>query len=372
MSPVRYVSMLAGKREGSRFQLRLELVRYSQAQGIREAARAFRCSRNTVRRWLRRYAEQGVKALKERSRAPNKIPHKTSAYLEERVIEARQWAPCYGAARLKRMFFLRPSVGAIARILRQRGLTRKPRRRYQKKRDLREVKAKYQALSHHQMDTKHLYDIPRYWPQMKRLRLPRYQFTIRDTKSGALLLAFAYEASVKCALMAAERYLNQLARYGIKPAELTFQTDAGAEFSGTMRKRADRGFTYKLEEVYGARHRLIPPGCPNANADVESSHALIEAEFYDLEDFTGPEDFLVKATAYQNYFNFLRPNSYKGNKTPWEITQQERPGLPPRVLLLPPVILDESFRHNDQEPKIDRVGQHVPVDPAFLKIVACQ
>lgn len=136
---------------------------------------------------------------------------------------------------------MKPSVGAIARILRQRGLTRKPRRRYQKKRDLREVKAKYQALSHHQMDTKRLYDIPRYWPQMKRFKLPRYQFTIRDTKSGALLLAFAHEASVKCALMAAERYLNQLARYGIKPAELTFQTDCGPEFSGAMRKRADRG-----------------------------------------------------------------------------------------------------------------------------------
>lgn len=290
--------------------MRLEVARYAQGRGVREAARAFRCSRNTVRRWLRRYGQEG---LKEQSRAPKRIRHKTSAYLEERVIEARERAPCYGAARLKRMFLLKPSVGAIARILRQRGLTRRVRRKYQKKRDLREVKARYRALSHHQMDTKHLYDIPRYWPQMKRSKLPRYQYTIRDTKSGALLLAYAGECSVKCALMAAERYLSQLANYGIKPAELTFQTDCGAEFSGTVRRKSDRGFTYKVEQVYGAKHQLIPPGCANANADVESSHALIEAEFYDLEDFSGPEEFIQKATAYQNYFNFFRPNSYKGS-----------------------------------------------------------
>ena len=79
MSPVRYLSMLAGKGEEGRFQLRLELVRYAQGQGIREAARAFRCSRNTVRVWLRRYGQEGARGLKERSRAPGRIPHKTSA-----------------------------------------------------------------------------------------------------------------------------------------------------------------------------------------------------------------------------------------------------------------------------------------------------
>ncbi len=42
---------------------------------------------------------------------------------------------------------------------------------------------------------------------------------------------------MKCALMAVERYLRQLASYGIKPAEVTIQTDCGTEFSGTMRRK---------------------------------------------------------------------------------------------------------------------------------------
>lgn len=170
---------------------------------------------------------------------------------------------------------------------------------------------------------------------------------------------------MKCAEMAAERHLDHLKSYGIEPADIIFQTDAGTEFSGTVRKKAERGFTYKVEEVYGAKHCFIPPGCSNANADVESSHALIEQEFYDIEDFTGIKDFLNKATVYQNYFNFVRPNSYKGGKTPWQIIQKERPGLSPRVLFLPPIMLDDTFR----EPyyKDHRVGQYVPVVPVKIQ-----
>lgn len=32
------------------------------------------------------------------------------------------------------------------------------------KQDLRDIKAKYQSLTHHQEDVKRLYDIPYYWP----------------------------------------------------------------------------------------------------------------------------------------------------------------------------------------------------------------
>lgn len=49
MSPLTYRSAIRGKVEESRFALRLELVRYAQEEGIREAARTFGCSRNTVR-----------------------------------------------------------------------------------------------------------------------------------------------------------------------------------------------------------------------------------------------------------------------------------------------------------------------------------
>jgi len=123
-----------------------------------------------------------------------------------------------------------------------------------------------------------------------------------DTKSGALVLAYAHECSVKGAERAVGRYLDHLRAHGIESEEVIVQTDRGAEFSGTRRK-LDGGFPYHVEQVYGATHWFIPPRLSNVNADVESSHALIEHEFYDLERFRDREDFLSKASMYQYYFN---------------------------------------------------------------------
>ncbi len=41
----------------------------------------------------------------------------------------------------------------------------------------------------------------------------------------------------------------------------------------------------------------------NANADVESIHATIEQELFDLEYFKDKKDFLEKLQSYQNYYS---------------------------------------------------------------------
>ncbi len=88
------------------FDLRYRLVQAALQHGIRSTARAFRCSRNTVRTWLRRYLEQGKAGLKERSRAPKHIPQKTPAEVEQRTLEARDRIPCFGPRRPKQEFDL--------------------------------------------------------------------------------------------------------------------------------------------------------------------------------------------------------------------------------------------------------------------------
>lgn len=54
MNPPSYANTMEGKDEEARFHHRLRLVPRAQAYGIRATAEAFRCSRNTVRLWLRR------------------------------------------------------------------------------------------------------------------------------------------------------------------------------------------------------------------------------------------------------------------------------------------------------------------------------
>ena len=120
-----------------------------------------------------------------------------------------------------------------------------------------------------------------------------------------------------------------LAERGLDPGTVTVQTDRGGEFSGGKRKKHDQGFVHSVRKRSGARHVFTPPRWPNANADVEAVHRLIEEEFFDLEGFSGRADFLRKVTLYQHYFNFARPNSYKADRTPWEVVSQDLPDARP-------------------------------------------
>jgi hypothetical protein len=243
---------------------------------------------------------------------------------------------------------LAPSQNAIDRILREAGLTKRRRKKREKQADLREVKAQYRALTHLQMDVKYLNDIAHYWPQMEALGLPKFEYTIRDTKSGALFLGFGHKLSVTYASLLIRRCLTHLERCGIEPGRVTVQTDRGSEFSGGQKKKRDFGFIHTVERVCGAEQVFTPPRWPNANADVEAVHRLIEEELFDLEVFADTEDFLRKATVYQHFFNYARTNSYKGRKTPWDIVQKDHPGIRPEILALPPVLLESEFERAQQ------------------------
>jgi transposase-like protein len=359
---LRYCDMMRSKNHS--FDLRLSLVKHARTRGIRAAARAFGCARNTVRTWVRRFERGGKSALTERSRAPKHCPHKTSPVEQKRVLAARARLPCAGPRRLKDLFGLRASEGAIARILRTRGLTRRRRTKRQKKNDLRAVKARYKPFERLQADTKPLYDIAAYWPQMRAHGLPRYQYSVRDVKSGALFVDYADELSTTYATMASERLVAHLRAHGVAMDTLVLSTDNGSEYGGTERRERQRGFHRRLEQC-GVTHRFLPPATPNAHADVESSHALIEHELFDLETYRDRREFFAKVRTYQRWFNFARPNYSKGGKTPAQILDEA--GLDPRLLLLDALDLDQHLRTLSHPPRArPGVGQYVPALPVFF------
>jgi transposase len=297
------------------FGLRRELVVYAQAQGIHAASRKFGCARNTVRLWLRRFLAAGNEALMDRSRRPHRQPRKCSQKAEEAVIAARKRAPCFGARRLVEYFELPVGKGAAHRVLRDRGLLRVRQKKHRRKADLRRIKANHPPLRRWQMDTKYLDDIPHYWPQMKAQCLPRFQYTLRDEGTGAVFLAYASELSKTYATLASSRLVEHLRRFGIPLNEVEVRTDLGIEFDGDTRRYRPDGFHGSLINA-GVRHRFNPPARPNANADVESFHATVEAEFFDLESFRGEDHFLASIATYQTWFNFGRKNRSRFNQTP--------------------------------------------------------
>ncbi len=71
-----YQDMINSKNH--KFDLRIHLVRFALDHSLHAAARQYQCSRNTVRKWLRRYQSEGLPGLEDKSRAPKSCPHKTT------------------------------------------------------------------------------------------------------------------------------------------------------------------------------------------------------------------------------------------------------------------------------------------------------
>lgn len=321
MERTSYSTYFIGKGKEYSFEFKLDAVFAAQEIGIKPTSRKFKVAPNTVRAWLRKFKAHGKKGLEDCRKGPNFIPNKISKEEEEQIISIRKRSPCFGPLRIKHFYpFIRCSLGAIQRVIRSHGLTKKRKRVYQKRRDLREVKAKRASMTHLQMDVKHLRDIPNYWEQMDVLNLPKYQYTIRDTKSGMLYLGFSNELSELNARTMVDYVLSKITPFiKLEHQQIIIQTDNGSEFSGLARKIETAPFRQMIEKIHKAKHVYIRPGHCNAQADVESSHELIETEFYDLAKFANRENFLSQVESYRLYFNLRRPNFYKGKKTPAEI-----------------------------------------------------
>jgi transposase len=218
-APVPYFDVV--RQMPNAFNYRLRLVMHAREHGIKAAARAFRTTVPTVRKWVRRYQAQRLKGLQELSRAPHSCPHKIGGELAQRVVELRRQLPTFGARRLQREWELPLGHLAIERILREHGLIRPRRRKYQKKQDLAALKATWALFQQISADTKDLDDIPHYWPQMKAHGLPVIQYTAREVRSGLQFLAYASRRSAQASTLFAQRIQVHLQRCGVNLRDLT-------------------------------------------------------------------------------------------------------------------------------------------------------
>jgi transposase len=353
-------------REMSRYNLRFYLVRKALKTSITEAARSYGTTRKTVRKWVRRYERDGLRGLKDRSRAPHCIPHKMGEEDEDRIVELRKRHRSWGARRLKERYGLTGSYTAIHRVIRQHGLVRKKRRRWRKRKDLSRLKQQMGLFERSQVDTKDLSDIYQYWPYMRSLGLPRYQYTLRELSTGAAFYAYANNNTSTNASLFARYVVAHLREYGIDPTQMRWQTDNGSEYIGKSMKRINRQSAFeKVLSEQGITHGRIPPRASYLQGDVETFHRICEDELYDIENYDNGVQFYGKAYAYQLYFNHVRKNRYRGNKSPFDILKERFSEAQEGIFNLPPINLEMLFDlyYNTQG------GYHVP-KPAPVKLVS--
>jgi hypothetical protein len=297
-----------------KFAVRYQMVMSALSKGIRPTMRDFRCSRNTVRLWLRRYQSRvwpdWKSAPAPRTTSPTKPRPRSSSRSSRLATPSPALAP--GASSATSICPARPGPSPASSSNPDAASAAKspvPRAR-----SLAAEKLSWPAFGLLQVDVKDLSDLPGY-RELIPFGLPRYQFTARIVPEGGIWLAFSAVNDSTYALLFGDRLLAHLAACGVKLEELTVQTDNGSEFGGAWnRRRTPPAFTRLVEQKYRCRqHRFNPPHRSTYNSDVEAVHGLMEQEFYHLEPFRGDlQSFLNLAWTYQLWFNYLRENSAKG------------------------------------------------------------
>jgi hypothetical protein len=77
-----------------RYQAVLEVLQ--QASSVTEVAVRFGVTRQTVHRWLRKYAAEGIAGLVDGSARPLSCPHQMPPEIEARIVELRRLNPGWG------------------------------------------------------------------------------------------------------------------------------------------------------------------------------------------------------------------------------------------------------------------------------------
>ncbi len=322
--------------------LRYRMVLSVEKYGIKATARAFRCSRTTVRKWHRRWREQGYRGLEARSRRPHHSPNATPPEERAALVKLREKYKRLGADAIRVLEGLTRSARTIRKVWREAGVSsRKRRKKHKTKQNLREEKRKWRLFQQIDEDTKNLDDIPEYYSQMMKLGLPRFQYTARDVTTGLLYMGFAQERSLTNAELFAAYLNKKLTECGVDLSRTTRQTDNGSEYIGHPLAKEPSAYTITVESIAGQIHQTIPPAAHTFQSDVETVHNLVEVEFYEIENFEDRDDFLDKAYTYQLFFNLMRPNSYKENKTPWQLAVDKQPKLSKKVAMIPPVFIED-------------------------------
>jgi transposase len=319
------------------------MVQYALKNGIKPAARVFHTSPIVVRKWLKRFKETGYEGLLDLSHKPHHSPRETPQNIKDHIVKLKKKYHRLGAKQVKTLEGLKQAPKTIRKFWKEAGVaSRKRRKKHVTKQNLREVKKQFYLFQQSCEDTKDLIDIPEYWTQMKKLNLPTVQYTRREVSCGILFLGFANERSLIHATLFAAYINYQLKKYKALPKDLSTycQTDNGSEFCGSWNAKEPSAYTNMVESIPGQIHTTIFPGAHRMQADVETVHGLMETEFYEIETFTGRTDFFNKANTYQLFFNLERPNTYKEDKTPWQLAQEKKPDLDKRLLMTAVVDLD--------------------------------
>jgi transposase InsO family protein len=263
-------------------------------------------TRQTVHRWLRRYAAIGLAGLADHSSRPASCPHQMSAETEVRLLELRDEHPSWGPRTLRHQLGREgviplPGRSSIYRCLVRHGLI-DPKKRRRRREDYRRWE-RSRSMELWQMDV------------MGGVKLngggELKIITGIDDHSrfcvSALLVPRATARPVCEALALALR------RHGVPEQILT---DNGKVFSSRFGPGRGEVLFDRICRENGVRHLLTAPHSPTTTGKVERFHKTIRAEFLAGRVFVSLDEAQQALDAWVRIYNEDRPHQGIGMVPP--------------------------------------------------------
>ena len=297
---------------------RLEMVRYANDNGVKVAARFYKCSKNTIKKWCRRYAIYGYAGLKDKSRrpihSPKRIPDDDIIKIKETCDYAKEKGKYITVNNVRK----RTGINDYSDVTMNRYINvacgkRKNLKHTQPKGGDVSWKQHLKPFQLWQVDIKYLTDINNLKPYFKKdndRSLAKYQITARDVATGFPIVAYCNEKSATYTKMFLENILYKFLKQfdGIDLKSITIQTDNGKEFTNKYTKTngkspKETNFTLYVYCKF-KKHKTNPPGSPTYDSDVESFHWSIERDCLAWDDIVDNESLIKYTTEYiYNYIN---------------------------------------------------------------------
>ncbi len=271
-----------------------------------EVAGRYGVSRQTLHRWLRRYARSGIGGLADASARPARCPHRTPPAVEARIVEMRlahpRWGPRTIAHYLAREELERqPSRSSIYRCLVRHRLI-DPKKRRRKREDYRRWE-RLKAMELWQMDVMG-------GVQLSDGRELKLVSGIDDHSRFCISAKLVERATTR---PVCEALLAAMRRHGVPEQILT---DNGKVFTGRFGAHRREVLFDRLCRKHGVRHLLTAPYSPTTTGKVERFHKTLRSEFLEGRVFASLEQAQAELDEWVDHYNTNRPHQGIGMVAP--------------------------------------------------------
>lgn len=275
---------------------------------VAEVARRHGVTRQTLHRWLRRYASAGLAGLVDQSSKPGSCPHQMPPQVEARIVEMRRQHPGWGPRTIRHQLaregvVVVPGRSSIYRALVRHGLI-DPKSRRRRRQDYRR------------------------WERSRSMEL--WQLDV----CGGVVLGSGQRLGVLTGIDDHSRFCvsaRVVVRATAKPVCEAFAaamrahgvpeqvlTDNGKVFTGRFGPGLGEVLFDRICRENGIRHLLTAPRSPTTTRKVERFHKTLKREFLDGKVFDSIVDAQEQLDAWVDYYNTVRPHQGIGMVTPYE------------------------------------------------------